>query len=241
MKDYAVQHILLDHIDPNPLNPSERGSEGDIKALLASIRDSGLYYPILVNRKGEDRYQIIEGHRRYEVFKNLKERNPDYASIPCLIIAVGQEYLSKIFREINDTAKKLSGKQWLEVFALGGASGDLPARLRNQIEGLGQLFERSELQAVALRTGPSVYGLSKRVGNWLGYDVEDTSQLRKLVAWLVDSGDSVNVRVAMAEDQKEKVRSAIEGARRMSGVAFLDGAKVPYSRPATAPVPIAAE
>lgn len=230
MKDYAVQHIKLDLIDPNPLNPQDRGSEGDIKTLLASIRDSGLYYPILVNKKLEDRFQIIEGHRRFQVFKVLSERNPDYASIPCLIISVGAEYLAKIFREINDTAKKLTGRQWLEVYALGGNPTDLPNRLRQACEGLGQLFDHVELEKIARRTGPSVHGLAKRLGNWLGYDVEDASQLRKLAAWLVNSGDSVNVRVAMSEGQTEKVRTAIEGSKRMNGAAFPDGVIVAYLR-----------
>src|SRR5215469_4967024 len=126
MHTYDVQMLPLDQIDRNPLNPRGRGEPGDIKELLKSIENSGLYYPILVNRKGDNRYEIIEGHRRYAVFQIKRQRHPDFAAIPALVITVGSEYLTKIFREINDTAKKLTGKQWLDVFALGGKADDMP-------------------------------------------------------------------------------------------------------------------
>lgn len=235
MKDYKVEHIPLNLIDKNPLNPRGRGEEGDVKHLLESIRDSSLYYPILVNRK-EDRFQIIEGHRRYAVFDTLKERNPEYASIPALVIEVGQEYMARIFREINDTAKKLTGAQWLDVFALGGKASDLPTRLAPSIKALGELFDQGELLTIARRQGPSVHGLARRVGKWLteaghaGYDPESRADLRKIIAWLVNSGDSVNVRVAMKEGNAQRTSDAITAHRRLGGVPFSDGEIVAYQK-----------
>lgn len=235
MKDYKVEHIPLHLIDKNPLNPRGRGEEGDVKHLLESIRDSSLYYPILVNRK-DDRYQIVEGHRRFAVFTTLKERNPDYASIPALVIEVGQEYMAKIFREINDTAKKLTGAQWLDVFALGGKPTDLPTRLAGSIKALGDLFDQSELLAIARRQGPSVHGLARRVGKWLteaghaGNDPENKADLRKIIAWLINSGDSVNVRVAMKEGTADRTVEAINKHQRLSGVEFPDGETVAYTK-----------
>ena len=235
MKDYKVEHIPLHLIDKNPLNPRGRGEEGDVKHLMESIRDSSLYYPILVNRK-DDRFQIIEGHRRFAVFATLKERNPEYASIPALVIEVGQEYMARIFREINDTAKKLTGAQWLDVFALGGKPNDLPKRLAGSIKALGELFDQDELLTIARKQGPSVHGLARRVGKWLtdngksGYDPESKSDLRKLIAWLVNSGDSVNVRVAMKEGTADRTAEAITKHQRLGGAAFPDGEVVAYVR-----------
>lgn len=243
MKEYRVEHIPLGLIDKNPLNPRGRGEEGDIKHLLESIRDSSLYYPILVNRK-EERYQIVEGHRRYAAFNTLKDRNPDYAQIPALVIEVGQEYMARIFREINDTAKKLTGAQWLDVFALGGKSSDLPGRLARSIKALGELFDREELLIIARRQGPSVHGLARRVGKWLteaghgGFDPDTHADLRKVVAWLVNSGDSVNVRVAMKEGSAQRVAEAIGQHRRLSQTPFPEGEIVSYQ--ARQPLNIAA-
>jgi hypothetical protein len=223
MKDYTVHNIPLDLVDKNPLNPRGRGEEADIKGLLASISEIGLYYPILVNKKDDGRYMIIEGHRRFAVYSLKKLKNPEFAHVPALVIEVGAEYLTKIFREINETSKKLTGKQWLEVHALGGAAGDLPSRLAPAISALAGLFSPDELLTIARRQGPSVYGLARRVGEFCGYDRTDTAAMRKLVAWLVNSGDSVNVRVSIDQGHTDKVRTAIEGRQRISGEKYPDG------------------
>lgn len=227
MKSYDVQHIPLDQIDKNPLNPIGRGEAADIKGLLHSITESGLYYPILVNRKPDGRFLIIEGHRRYAVYDIRRERNPDYAKIPALVIEVGKEYITKIFREINETSKKLTGKQWLEVSALGGKPEDLPPRLAPAIKSLTELFSKDELLLIARRQGPSVHGLARRVASFCDYDPNDNIALRKIVIWLVSSGDSVNVRVAMDEGHRDKVHRAIDQACRINGSAYPDGTLFP--------------
>jgi len=220
MKDYDVQHIPLDQIDKNPLNPQGRGEAGDIKSLLHSISERGLYYPILVNKTPEGRFTIIEGHRRFSVYQMKRGGNPDFARIPALVLEVGQEYLTTIFRDINETSKKLTGKQWLEVAALGGKIGDLPTRLAPAIKALGELFKPEELRRIARRQGPSVYGLGRRVANQCGYGDGDA---KKIVTWLVNSGDSVNVRIEMQEGRIDTVRAAIEGGRRIDGAPYPDG------------------
>jgi len=240
MKDYDVQHLPLDQIDKNPFNPRGRGEEGDIKELLKSIENSGLYYPILVNKKADERFEIIEGHRRYAVFKLKAQRHPDFAEIPALVINVGAEYLTKIFREINDTAKKLTGKQWLDVFALGGKADDLPTRLAPGIRALGVMFTPAELLRIAQRTGPSVHGMARRVCTFIGFDVENLDQLRSVVAWLINSEDTVNVRVAMKEGLNQSVKNAIENKTRMNGAPYPNGEIVPYVRPKE-PQAVAAE
>jgi len=230
MKDYNVHHIPLEEIDKNPLNPTARGEAADIKGLLHSIVERGLYYPILVNLKPNGRYMIVEGHRRYAVFEWKKQENPDFAKIPALVINVGDEYVTAIFREINETSKKLTGKQWLEVFALGGKAKDLPTRLAGGIEALGEMFSAAELMKIARRQGPSVYGLARRVAKFTDVDADNHTKLREIVAWLVNSGDSVNVRVAMNEQHLEKVKAAIAGKHKIDGGPFPDGEIVSYQK-----------
>lgn len=220
MSKYDVHQIPLDLIDKNPLNPQTRGEASDIKGLMQSITESGLYYPVLVNKTKEGRYLMIEGHRRLAVFLTKKEKNPDFAAIPALVLQVGDEYLTRIFREINETAKKLTGKQWLEVAALGGAVKDLPSRLAPSIKALQGLFSPEELRRIASRQGPSVYGLAKRVATTCQYTDGD---LRTIITWLVNSGDSVNVRIEMDEGRTSKIREAISSGKRISGEAYPFG------------------
>ena len=76
--------IPVDMIRPNPFQPREAFSKGEIEELADSIKGSGLVQPILVRKKGET-YEIIAGERRWRAaqFADLKE-------IPAII------------REVND-------------------------------------------------------------------------------------------------------------------------------------------
>ena len=53
-------------IDPTPFQPRLSFDADALAELADSIRNFGLIQPITVRRKGEDRYQIISGERRYK-------------------------------------------------------------------------------------------------------------------------------------------------------------------------------
>ena len=60
-----VLRIPSDLIDPNPFQPRLSFDETALQELSDSIRTLGLIHPITVRRKGNGRYQIISGERRY--------------------------------------------------------------------------------------------------------------------------------------------------------------------------------
>lgn len=71
-----LKMISVDKIDPSP--QQARSELGDMRELMASIREKGILAPILV-RKKENRYEIIAGERRYVAGKNIGLRE-----IPCI-------------------------------------------------------------------------------------------------------------------------------------------------------------
>jgi hypothetical protein len=93
------------------------------------------------------------------------------------------------------------------------------------------MFTAAELMKIARRQGPSVHGLARRVATFIDLNPDDQVKLREIVAWLVSSGDSVNVRVAMEDNNAEKVRTAIAGKHRIDGNPFPEGELVPYRKP----------
>ena len=60
-----VLRIPVDLIEPNPFQPRMSFDDEALRELADSIRTFGLIQPITVRRKGEDKYQIISGERRY--------------------------------------------------------------------------------------------------------------------------------------------------------------------------------
>lgn len=71
-----IRMISLNKIDPNARQP--RSEMGDMKDLMASIKEKGILEPILV-RPFEGRYEIIAGERRFMASKKLGLKE-----IPCI-------------------------------------------------------------------------------------------------------------------------------------------------------------
>ena len=60
-----VLRIPVDMIEPNPYQPRMSFDNEALRELADSIRTFGLIQPITVRRKGDGKYQIISGERRY--------------------------------------------------------------------------------------------------------------------------------------------------------------------------------
>ncbi len=60
-----VLRIPVDLIEPNPYQPRMNFDTEALQELSESIRTFGLIQPITVRRKGDGKYQIISGERRY--------------------------------------------------------------------------------------------------------------------------------------------------------------------------------
>lgn len=72
--------VPVDKIRPNPGQPRKSFDEESLRALAGSIERQGLLYPVLVQRKGEDDYEIIAGERRWRAHLLLGR-----AEVPCRI------------------------------------------------------------------------------------------------------------------------------------------------------------
>ncbi len=61
--------IPVDMIEPNPFQPRMNFDQELLEELAESIRTLGLIQPITVRRKGDGKYQIISGERRFRACK----------------------------------------------------------------------------------------------------------------------------------------------------------------------------
>ena len=65
-----ILRIPVDLIEPNPFQPRMSFDQEALDELAESIRTLGLIQPITVRRKGDGRYQIISGERRFRACQN---------------------------------------------------------------------------------------------------------------------------------------------------------------------------
>ena len=69
----SIYEIKIKNIVSNPYQPRLQMNKDELMELAKSIEENGLLQPILLNRVGEDKYELIAGHRRLEAHKILKK------------------------------------------------------------------------------------------------------------------------------------------------------------------------
>lgn len=74
-----IKLIEIDQIFPNNYNPNVV-SEDILAKLRAEISQKGLCEPIILRRKGNDSYEIVDGEHRWRVCQEL-----GWEKIPCII------------------------------------------------------------------------------------------------------------------------------------------------------------
>ena len=74
-----IKPIRIDRIFPNDYNPNVV-SEDILAKLRAEISQKGLCEPIILRRKGNDGYEIVDGEHRWRVCQEL-----GWEEIPCII------------------------------------------------------------------------------------------------------------------------------------------------------------
>lgn len=80
---YSFQELPINHLQIDNNQPrKDYGTKEDKGILKKSIQERGILNPIAVNQVENDRYTIIDGHRRYKAAKEL-----ELATVPCIIYA----------------------------------------------------------------------------------------------------------------------------------------------------------
>ena len=79
-RSVGVRIVPVERIDSNPQQPRLAFNQETLDELAASIREHGVLQPILVRPKGQNRYQLIAGERRWRASKQA-----GLETIPALI------------------------------------------------------------------------------------------------------------------------------------------------------------
>lgn len=102
------RYKLLDvaRVKGAPYNPARRVEAARLKALVTSMSSVGLLYPILV----DDKYMVIDGHRRLAAAKLLGWR-----TITAIVVEPGADR-NALYASVNVTAQKMTGNESLGVW-----------------------------------------------------------------------------------------------------------------------------
>lgn len=88
--EHSANEIDITSIRPNPYQPRKTFDEKALNELTESIKEHGIFTPILV-RKSVGGYEIIAGERRYRAAKKAK-----LETVPCIIVDFNDDQMMEI-------------------------------------------------------------------------------------------------------------------------------------------------
>lgn len=88
--EHSANEIEITSIRPNPYQPRKTFDEKALNELTESIKEHGIFTPILV-RKSVGGYEIIAGERRYRAAKKAK-----LETVPCIIVDFNDDQMMEI-------------------------------------------------------------------------------------------------------------------------------------------------
>lgn len=68
----VFDRLPLDDLTPHPRNPRE----GDVGAIVESLRDLGQYRPIVAQRRAKKPYTILAGNQTWQALRVLRDEDP---------------------------------------------------------------------------------------------------------------------------------------------------------------------
>ena len=171
-----VQELNLSEIRPNPYQPRKRFDDKSLKELSDSIKENGVFQPIVV-RKSVNGYEIIAGERRYRASKLAKKK-----IIPAIVRKFDESQMMEVAVLENLQREDLTPLEEAQAYEmlqknLGLTQEEISKRmgksrpyianyLRSKIKRLLQHGELSMGQArtlLALKDKDKIDGLAKKV------------------------------------------------------------------------------
>jgi ParB family chromosome partitioning protein len=105
-------NIIQHYKDKNGNSQPFTLNEEKINQIMASAEDVGIITPLIVRRlSGNMKYEIIEGHHRYEAAKRLK-----MLSVPCVVRNLTDEEAFKIVAESNIQRNQTLPSEYGKIF-----------------------------------------------------------------------------------------------------------------------------
>lgn len=204
---YHVRRVSPSQLHNSPSQPETRGqAAGPLNQLKSSIVKVGLQYPPLVIAKPGNKYQIIDGHRRIAVMRDL-----GWELIPVIVTEGNSD---ELFAAVSGNVAKMKSFEWASVHLAGGAVPSGPIKVC--ITKLEQTMGKEFLERLAKKkTSPGIWNVSNRVLKYLHLDEDER---KNVLLWLADIGtQAVAAYMTGGSQPKELLRAFNEKRQPIVG------------------------
>ncbi|SFH85372.1 ParB/RepB/Spo0J family partition protein [Pisciglobus halotolerans] len=111
--DERVQEIKLSEIRPNPYQPRRTFDEEALKELASSIKQSGVFQPIILRSSTAKGFEIIAGERRFRASKLAGKE-----TIPAIVREFNEEEMMQVAVLENLQREDLSALEEAEAYSM---------------------------------------------------------------------------------------------------------------------------
>ncbi len=202
-RDQAVVELDIRQIEPDAAQPRKSFGDEAMEELAASIRQYGVIQPLIVQKIGDDRYQIIAGERRWRAAKKaglemipaiVKDYAPEEVLAISLIENIQRENLNPV--EEAKAYRRLIDEYSLKQDEVAQRVGKSRTTITNSLRLLGLDDEvLSYLVSGELTTGHAKALLS----------LKNKEQQRKLAARAVKEGLSVRKLEQLTQEKPKQI------------------------------------
>lgn len=192
-----VEYVDINELRAIGWNPSEREKHKAIADLLESIKLLGINQPVIVTTD----LIVIDGHRRLACARAL-----GLTTVP--VIRRANVDPKELYLALNNSARKLSNREWLDVQLHGGA---IPKRVQSRLAKLEAIGGRELLERIRqLNLSPTMIDVAASVMTHIGCDHADIAMYRRVIEWIISGR------------RQWQARNAIKYSTRISQTALYD-------------------
>ncbi|MBR6234118.1 MAG: ParB/RepB/Spo0J family partition protein [Erysipelotrichaceae bacterium] len=193
--------LKISEIRPNPYQPRVEFDENGLKELADSIRENGVFQPILV-RKSLQGYELVAGERRLRASKLA-----DKKTIPALIVEFDDRQMMEISLLENIQRKDLTAIEIAKAYRqlmdkLGYTQDDLARRIgksRANVANMLRLLSLPEEVRTMVNEGKLSYGQARTL-----LSLEDEDRIVDLARQCVKQGLSVRQLEKLCSAKKKE-------------------------------------
>ncbi|MDO4198487.1 MAG: ParB/RepB/Spo0J family partition protein [Erysipelotrichaceae bacterium] len=184
----SAKSLPIKQIRPNPYQPRKKFDEAALNELAESIKENGVFQPILV-RKSLSGYELVAGERRLRASKIAGK-----SDIPAIIVDFDDKQMMEISLLENIQREDLSIIEVAEAYdqlisKMGYTQEELSARMnksRSNITNILRLLNLPDSIKEMVNEGKLTYGHARAL-----LSLDDTSKMEELAKKTVKEGLSV--------------------------------------------------
>lgn len=184
--------VPLAELRPAPYNPKSRTEKSRLSHLVASMREIGLLYPIMVSRSMD----VIDGHRRLAAAKII-----GWEEIEVNVIDADP---ALIYRSVNNgSARRMNANDTMRIWLK--SKDAVSKRMADKLQDMEDMLGNEMVCEVAER-GHShfIYELAKGLARYCGI-IPSPSGLTKIIRWVMNKSGPFIAHTAMKQGQPPDV------------------------------------